>query len=300
MKLRRTIHCAVVLCVALNVFPLVAGTGDPSYRALVEKWRQDYEINLKSDNGWLTVSGLFWLHEGENRFGADPLNDIVLPGGSVPAEAGYFTFRGGKTIVHANQNANITLNGKPVQSAELRPDLPSDRVRLGDLTLYVHSSGRRFAVRVKDKNSKIRKDFTGLVWFPIDESYRITARYVSYEPPKQIDVQNILGDFDKVSIVGYVVFSLRGQEYRLDAEQDEPGTLSFVFRDLTSSKETYPAARFLDTTAPANGSVILDFNKAYNPPCAYNPYTTCPLPTPENRLRVDIPAGEKMYKHDHD
>ena len=300
MKLPRTIYFAAALCFAFGVLTLAAGAGDPTYRASVEKWRQDYEANLKSDSGWLTVAGLFWLHEGENRFGSDPLNDIVLAGASMPGEAGYFAFRGGKTVVHASRNANITLNGKPILTAELHPDLSSDRILLGDLTLSVHASGQRYAIRVRDKNSRLRKEFTGLHWFPIDESYRITARYVPYNPPKQVEMQNILGDFDKVPLVGYVVFSLHGKEYRLEAEQDEQKTLSFVFRDLTSGKETYPAARFLDTSVPENGAVTLDFNEAYNPPCAYNPYTTCPLPTPGNRLHVEIPAGEQNYNHDHD
>jgi uncharacterized protein (DUF1684 family) len=300
MKIFRIILCAIVLCGSLRALSLGAGADDSSYRQSVEKWRQDYENNLRSDDGWLTVSGLFWLHEGENRFGADPLNDIVLPGASVPREAGSFSFHNGKTVLHANQNATMTLNGKPVQTAELRADSSSDRVHLGDLTLYVHASGERYAIRVKDRNSKFRKGFTGLHWFPVDESYRLSARFIAYSPAKQVAIQNVLGDFDKVSIVGYVVFSLQGNEYRLDAEQDEPNSLFFVFRDLSSGKETYPAARFLDTDVPSNGSVTLDFNKAYNPPCAYNPYTTCPLPTPGNRLRVAIRAGEQNYNHEHE
>jgi uncharacterized protein len=248
---------------------------------------------------WLTVAGLFWLHEGENRFGADPLNDIVLAPGAAPAEAGSFLFHNRKIIVQVRPGVPVTLNGKPMQSAELHPDSPSDQLQLGDLTLYVHASGERFAIRLRDKNSKLRKEFTGLHWFPIDESYRVKARYVPYTPPKQVEIQNVLGDFDKGAILGYAAFSLRGQEYRLEATEDEPGKLFFVFRDLTSGKETYPAARFLDTDLPQNGSVVLDFNEAYNPPCAYNPYTTCPLPTPQNRLRVEIRAGEKTYAREH-
>ena len=298
MKLRGTVRGAVMLCAVLGAFSWLARAGELTYRASIEKWRQDYEASLKSDDGWLTVSGLFWLHEGENRFGTDPLNDIVLPATSGPPDAGYFVLHSGKTVVHVNRGAKITLNGKPIESAELHPDSPTDRLHLGDLTLYVHASGQRYSIRVKDKKSKIRKDFTGLHWFPIDEAYRVVARFVPYDPPKQVDIQNILGDFDKVPIVGAAVFTLHGQEYRLDAEEDEPGTLSFVFRDLTSGKETYAAARFLDTDAPHNGAVTLDFNEAYNPPCAYNPYTTCPLPTPGNRLRVAIPAGEKAYKNE--
>ncbi len=280
----------------------VAGADSATYRQSVEKWRHDYEAQLTSDNGWLTVSGLFWLHEGENRFGSDPLNDIVLPG-SAPAQAGAFEFHAGKTTVHIHPGVTATINGKPIESAELRADNPQERLVVGDLTLYVHASGERYAVRLKDKHSPLLKSFTGLQWFPIDESYAITAHFVPYDSPKQFDSQNVLGDPIKLDIVGYVLFSLHGQEYRLEAEGNPDGTLSIVLRDLTSGKETYPASRFLDTDVPKDGpagkTVKLDFNKAYNPPCAYNPYTTCPIPLPANRLRVEILAGEKLYKHTH-
>lgn len=296
MKLQWIIRGLAAIGLALGAVLLFGAPDDPAYRASVERWRQNYEASLKSDDGWLTVSGLFWLHEGDNRFGSDALNDMVLPAGA-PAQAGSFVFHNGKTVVHANPGVKFTLNGKPVESAELLPDLPSERLHLGDLTLFVHASGERFGIRLKDKNSKLRKEFTGLHWFPVDEQYRMTARFVAYDPPKQAEIQNILGDFDKMPIVGYAAFTLNGKEYHLEAVPDAPGTVEFVFRDLTSGKETYPAARFLDTDVPKNGTVLLDFNKAYNPPCAYNPYTTCPIPTPQNRLRVAVQAGEKMYNH---
>ena len=272
-----------------------AAAGDSAYQQSVEKWRQAYEARLKSDTGWLTVSGLFWLHEGENRFGSDPLNDIVLPAEAIPAVAGSFEFHAGKTIVHVNPGLPLLLKGKPADGAQLQADT-DDVLTIGDLTLFVHASGERYGIRVKDKNSKIRKEFTGTKWYPIDEAYHVVGRYVPYNSPKAAEVPNVLGDTEKVSFAGYVTFSLRGQEYRLDAEKIESGGLFIVFRDLTSSKETYPAARFLDTDAPKDGSVLLDFNQARNPPCAYNPYTTCPRPSPGNRLRVEIPAGEKIYK----
>ncbi len=159
----------------------------------------------------------------------------------------------------------------------------------------MHASGDRYAVRLKDKNSALRRNFAGLRWYPVDESYRVTGRFVPYDKPKTVEVQNIMGDTGQMTVPGYVAFTLHGQEVRLEPEAD--GTdLSFVFRDLTSGKETYGAARFLDTTLLPNSQVILDFNEAYNPPCAYNPYTTCPLPLPQNRLRVRIEAGEKKYR----
>jgi uncharacterized protein len=274
-----------------------------SYRQSVETWRKNHEAKLTSDAGWLTVSGIFWLHEGENRFGSDPLNDIVLPS-SVPPVAGVFDFHSGKTTARLEKGVQGTIGGKPVESAELRPDQKADYLVLGDLTLYVHATGARFAIRLRDKKSKVRKNFTGLKWFPVDESYRVTARYFPYDQPKEFDSQNILGDPIKVKALGYMLFTLHGQELRLEAEAADEGPGFFiVFRDLTSGKSTYPASRFLDPDAPKDGpdgkTVELDFNKARNPPCAYNPYTTCPVPVPTNRLRVEVPAGEKLYSREH-
>jgi uncharacterized protein (DUF1684 family) len=305
--LRAAVALEFVFSLALAAQPRIAARADEAsaYRASVEKWRQEYEADLTSDHGWLTISGLFWLHEGENRFGSDPTNDIVLPE-SAPAEAGYFEFHAGKTIAHIQPSVAATLNGKPVETAELLPDSslghtrPSDvRLSLGGLTLWVHASGDRYAIRLRDPNIALRRDFHGLTWFPIDESYRVVARFVAYDQPKQVPIQNLAGDSLALSISGYAVFMLRGQEFRLEGQTDSDGSLSFVIRDLTSGKETYAAARFLDTDAPKDGAVVLDFNEAYNPPCAYNPYTTCPLPPPGNRLRTRIEAGEKAYRRDH-
>jgi len=296
-----TLTAVLALSLAVAARARLAAGGDDAaaYRASVEKWRQDYEADLRSDHGWLTISGLFWLHEGENKFGSDPLNDVVLPEASSPPDAGSFDLHDRKVIAHIKPGVPVTMNGKPVETVELQHDLPTDRLVIGGVTLWVHASGGRLTIRVQDKNSALRREFTGLHWFPIDESYRVVARYVQYEKPKDVPIQNLAGDSLALPISGYVVFTLRGEEYRLEAESDEKGELSFVFRDLTSGKETYAASRFLDTDAPKDGMVILDFNEAYNPPCAYNPNTTCPLPPPENRLRVRIEAGEKMYRRGH-
>jgi hypothetical protein len=264
------------------------------YRASVEKWRQEYQADLTSDHGWLTVSGLFWLHDGANTFGSNPLDDMVLPA-PVPAEAGTFEFHNGKTIVQLKPGVTAMMHGAKVTTAEMRPDT-DDQLVMGDLTMYVHASGERYAIRLKDKNSKLRKDFTGLHWFPVNEAYRVDGRFVPYDKPKTVMIENVMGDVGPEEFRGYVEFTLNGKKLRLEPEQDG-ADLEFVFRDLTSGHETYGAARFLDTTLGKDGHVVLDFNEAYNPPCAYNPYTTCPLPQPENRLPVRIEAGEKSYHH---
>jgi uncharacterized protein (DUF1684 family) len=298
----RPIRMVVAFLVVAGVYAVATGASDDAaaYKASVEKWRADRETRLKADDGWLAVAGLFWLHDGENKFGSDPLNDIVLPGRSSPADAGTFEFHGGKATVHVKVGVPVMVQGKRVTTAVLRADSDPafdekvDQITLGDLTMYVHSSGQRSAVRLIDKNSKLRKDFTGLKWFPIDPTYRVEAKYVAYDKPKTVQVQNMMGDITPTQIPGYVVFQLHGQDLRLDTEIDQ-GEISITFRDLTSGKQTYGAARFLVADAPKDGKATLDFNEAYNPPCAYNPYTTCPLPTPENRMRVRIAAGEMTY-----
>ena len=213
---------------------------------------------------------------------------------SAPAEAGAFEFHSGKTIAHIRTGVTATQNGKPVQTVELRPDAPGDQIAIGDLKLMVHRSGDRYAVRLKDLHSALRKGFAGTRWFPIDSAYRVVAKWVPYDKPRIVQIQNILGDTGSIQIPGYASFTLHGQPIRLLAEV-EGNDFEAIFRDATSGHETYGAARFLDSEAPKNGTVVLDFNEAYNPPCAYNPYTTCPLPLPENRLKVPIQAGEKKY-----
>ena len=277
--------------------PAPAMPADP-YRAEIAKFQQDREAALKTDVGWLTIAGLWFLTQPETTFGSDPLNDIVLPG-AAPSRAGTFGLRDGKVSVKAASGVSFELNGKTITEAELKPDGqgPPDRVTLGDLQFWVHNSGERLSIRVRDKNNPLRTEFAGTSWFPIDPAYRVEATYTPYAQPKIVEVPNILGDIDKLPIPGIATFTIKGQEHKLEpvAEAGDP-QFWFIFRDLTSQKETYPAARFLYAPAPVNGRMILDFNRAQNPPCAYNPFTTCPLPTEQNRLRMRIEAGEMRYK----
>ena len=270
---------------------------DP-YQAELTKFRQDRENTLKGDTGWLTIGGLWFLTQPQTTFGSDPLSDIVFPA-SAPAKAGTFELRNGKVHVRAAEGVTFVLDGKPFTSGELKPDVPGppDRLSLGEhLQFWVHTSGDRLSIRLRDQNNPLRKEFVGLSWFPINPAYRIDASFTPYDKPKTVDVPTILGDIDKATIPGIVSFVLNGQEYKLEpfAEPGDP-QFWFVFRDLTSQKETYPAARFLYAPAPVNGKMVLDFNRTVNPPCAYNPYSTCPLPSEQNRLRTRIEAGEMRY-----
>jgi uncharacterized protein (DUF1684 family) len=268
---------AIVLLVGL---PLLAAV---SYQSEIAEWRQKREASLRRDGGWLTVTGLFWLHDGCNSFGTAKNSDIALPAGS--AAAGVFELHNGKVSVDMAGSRKV-----------LRPD-SDDVVNVGRLRLYVIQRSDRYGIRMKDPESSFLHDFHGIEAFPASEEYRVTAKFVADE--RKIPITNIVGQTEPEDSPGYVVFQLRGHEYRLRPVLDDPGSKSlfFIFRDLTSQKETYGAGRFLDTDAPQDGKVVLDFNKAYNPPCAFTPYATCPLPPKENRLAVRIEAGEKKYGH---
>ena len=180
--------------------------------------------------------------------------------------------------------------------------LPADRVTLGSVSFFLMRSGDRIAVRLRDQNSPLRTRVTGPKWFGANDAFRVSARFEPYPSPKRVRVPNLPGDLDPFDATGLVAFTLNGMTYRLEVYDvgagDEP--LFIVFKDLTSGRETYPAARFLNAARPnAKRETVLDFNKAYNPPCAYNPYTTCPLPTAQNQLKVRIEAGELDYHKQH-
>jgi uncharacterized protein (DUF1684 family) len=283
--------------VAVLVAPVAA---DEAYRAEVQEWRAAREARLKADGGWLTLAGLFWLKEGPNWFGTDPSSEIVLPEGSGPARAGVFSFEDGQTTLRLAQDVAGQIDGQPVNGRwSMKPDSAGapDELELGSLTLYVIERGGRFGIRLKDKNSPVRERFEGLRWYPIDEGYRIEARWVSYPAPRPLKVPNVLGETAIMPSPGHAEFELDGQVVRLDGVLQGPQSLQlfFILRDQTSGNETYGAGRFLYADLPKQGRVVLDFNKAYNPPCAFTPYATCPLPPKQNWLPVAVKAGEMAY-----
>jgi uncharacterized protein (DUF1684 family) len=265
----------------LFAFALVALAADPNYSRDVEQYRAQREASLKQDDGWLTVVGLFRLKEGENRVGSGERDDIALPA-SAPAHAGKITFSKGQAIYYAE--------GRP--GTVLRQNL--DVITVGQVKFFVIKRGVEYFVRVRDSDSRIRREFTGLKWFPIDPSWKIAAKFTPYDKPRTILFDSQNGVKQPMQSPGYVTFTREGKEYRLEPVQEGP-ELFFIFRDATSNKSTYGAARFLYAAPATNGSVILDFNKAINPPCAFTAYATCPLPPPQNRLALAVTAGEKKY-----
>jgi uncharacterized protein (DUF1684 family) len=288
---------AVVVAAAVAV--------DATYVKEIETWRRERLQRLTADGGWLTVAGLFWLKPGANRFGADAGNDIVLPAHSAPAQAGTFVLDGGRVRVELRPSAAATLAGKPVTAAPLRSDADGaapDVLSLGALTMQIIDRGGRLGVRLKDMKSPARASFKGLHYFPIDRRYRVVAKFVPHPKPVTLNVPNVLGMIETMPSPGYVSFTIEGvpaaQPLRLDAvlEPGEP-RLFFIFRDRTAGKTTYGAGRFLYADPPVDGKVVLDFNRAYSPPCAFTAHATCPLPPENNRLAVGIEAGEMFGGH---
>ena len=272
---------------------------DPAYQQSFDKWKAELVEDLKQE--WLPLAGLFWLKPGENSFGSDAKNAIVFPKG--PAHAGTFVLRGKTVTAHFAPGAKVTIAGKPATTAELQPDTADDPtiVELGNLRLHVIVRGERVGIRLKDLDSDAARQFQAPQFFPLDLSYRVTAAWLPSDGKQTVDVPNVLGDVSPTPIAGAAVFKINGQELRLtDLGGDAAKGLFFVFSDSTSKTNTYPGGRFLKTDPVTNGTVVVDFNRAYNPPCAVTPYATCPLAPKENKLSVAIQAGEEYdHKHGH-
>lgn len=272
---------------------------DPSYTREIAKWRNERLEEINGENGWNTLVGLFWLNEGTNRFGSQPSNDIVLPRNRAPKFAGSLLLDKGAVRLTANLEAGITNEGNRVSDLTLKSDADGwpTALKLGSLTMFVIKRGDRFGLRVKDKLHPARANFHGLSYFPIDLNWKIEAKLEAYVPPKVIPIVNVLSMVDNMTSPGALVFEVAGKEYRLDPVLEKGSKQLFViFADLTSGKQTYGAGRYLYVDPPgADGKVIVDFNKAYNPPCAFTKFATCPLPPRQNRLMMRVEAGELKY-----
>jgi len=265
---------------------------DLAYQQSFDKWKAELVDDLKQN--WLPLAGLFWLKPGENTFGSESGNAIVFPKG--PAHAGVFVLQGDEVIVKLPPEAHAIIDGKPVTTAPLQPDTSGKRtvVELGSLRFHVIKRGQRIGIRLKDLDSEAVKNYRGPVFFPLNLNYRVTATWVPSGGKTTVDLPNVLGDVIPTPAAGVAVFKINDQELRLtDLGGDPAKRLFFVFSDVTTKTDTYPGGRFLDAGPVVNDTVVLDFNRAYNPPCAVTPYATCPLAPKENRLSVAIPVGEK-------
>jgi uncharacterized protein (DUF1684 family) len=269
------------------------------HRADWEQWRTRRIESLRREDGWLSLIGLVWLQEGENSVGSDPVSRIVLPASKTPARIGSILLDKGSVSVRAEPGSGLTADGKPVTSMPLATDAGGGSatvLKRGSISFYVIARGSKLGVRVKDSDAETRRDFRGIETFPYDERYRVEARFEPYVPARDIAVPNVLGTVEKEPSPGALVFELDGKTYRLDPVLETGETDLFViFGDQTSGHETYGGGRFLYAKSAVGGKTILDFNRAYNPPCVFTPYATCPLPPKQNKLPIRIEAGEKTY-----
>jgi uncharacterized protein len=271
---------------------------DPvAYQDEITVWHQQRIENLKSETGWLNLAGLFWLQEGINTFGSDPANALVFPENKIAARAGFFLVKNGVVRVNVNPEVEIFANDQRVRELGIfHPDSARNpTLTHGSLQWFVIKRDNQLGIRVRDLESPEVESFTGIDRYPVDPAWRVQAQLKVPASPKQIDITNVLGQTTPQHSPGTLVFELFGKAYQLDALQ-EGSELFIIFGDSTNATETYPAGRYLYATLPeAEGWTILDFNKAYNPPCAFTPYATCPLPPAQNVLPLAIRAGEKNY-----
>jgi len=263
--------------------------------AAVLEWRAKHEADYRRD--WVSIAGLHVLKPGNNSAGSAATNDIVLPA-STPPTLGRFAINGERVRFEPAPEVHILLRDQPVTTAmDLRDDAgrDADELVVGNVRLVVHVSGDSRAIRVRDPNGPLARGFLGFTWFPIDAPYRVLGRFIRDPMPQRLKVLNTYGDEDEYNTEGTVEFQLLGQTLRLRPFTTRPRRFYFVFRDASSGQETYETARFLYSDLQDDGTTVLDFNMAYNPPCAFNPHTTCPIPLRENRLPVKVLAGEKAY-----
>ncbi len=279
----------------------------------IRAWRETRVGNLRKPDGWLSLVGLHWLGDGEQTLGRAADRAIVLATG--PEQLGVLTPKDGKVALRLDpgvQNARVqTYQGDTWIDAVAGDDgylLQADssdspgRILVGDdINIALIQRGDKLALRVKDANAKTRSEFTGIDYFDIDPSWRIDATWTMHEKPQTFEIQTVLGTVEEMSNPGFATFTRDGKEYRLYPVNEEGSTdLFFIFADRTSGRETYGPGRFFYASPSADGrQIVLDFNKAYNPPCAFTEYSTCPLPPPENRLDLAVTAGEKKYAAAH-
>jgi uncharacterized protein (DUF1684 family) len=278
---------------------LKAQNSNESYINEINAWHQTRENNLKKETGWLTVSGLFWLEEGENTFGSSKENKLVFPAGKAAERFGSFTLLNDEVRLTILPNIEVKRNDTLFSSGVIfNQELVEQSVILSykNLRWFIIKRGNRFGVRLRDLESDARKNFTHIERFPIDEKWKINATFIAPFSKKTIPIHDVIGNTTETTFGGTLKFELEGKTYALDATLEGEDDLFIVFGDYTNGVKTYGAGRFLYAKKPKDGEkVILDFNKAYNPPCAFTDFATCPLPPDQNKLPFEVLAGELKY-----
>jgi hypothetical protein len=263
------------------------------YENSILKWRQEVDNNLRRENGWLALAGLFWLRKGTNVIGSGPESDIRLPRRAL-SRLGTFEFDGNNVTLNVEADVLVEVNGVATTSALLdadQEDVPSF-INFNDMRMVVVRRSKGIGIRVWDNGREERLTFAPREWYPVKEEFRVPAIYTRYETPRVVKMPDILGAILDEPMQGYVSFQLNGKTHELIVEELPDRRLFVQFMDLTNGNPTYPSGRYHYTDAHDNGRVFIDFNKAYSPPCAFTEFATCTFPPQENRLDVAIEAGE--------
>ena|SRR5436190_14760387 len=282
------------LPVLLAAVPAIAA--DSVYVKSVEDWRATADKGLRRDNGWLTLAGRFVMKPGANTFGTGEKNDIVFPKDLGPEQMGTIDVQPGKVTVKLAPGFTMEKDGMPFTERVMGTGLEKrDWVSSGRVAFHVIERDGTYILRLADNESQVRKNFQGRVWFPVNEGYKVKAKFVAYNPPHKIAIVNILDEVSDEPAPGYVEFKLKGKTYKLDVVGDDDDGLFIILKDETAGKTTYGSGRFLyvEKKPAPNATFDLDLNRTYNPPCAFSEFTTCPLPPKQNILKTKIEAGEK-------
>lgn len=280
--------------IALVVFFLTSLTpNENAYEEQIRQWHQKRIESLKAESGWLNLAGLFWLKEGKNTFGGAEENDILFPSERSRPFLGEITLNNDHITLKARSDAGIFQGDKPVTELDIFPDEKPVTLRHGSLRWFVIKRGEKYAIRLRDLESEYLKGFSGIERYPVQEKWRVKAQFVPTKG-RTVSITDITGRTDDQVSPGKLVFAVDGKEYSLDAV-GKPENLFIIFADQTNKHETYGSGRFLYSSVEADGAAWLDFNKAINPPCAFSPYATCPLPPKQNKLALAVSAGEKRY-----
>jgi uncharacterized protein len=268
-----------------------------TYHQAINEWRAERNQTIRQENGWLALAGLYWLKLGKNQLGSDVKCEIQLPE-RIPASIGYLEYNGKSVSLRAGTGQKINVNDKPVEFAVLEPDIADNPsfITLDDVRLVVIQRGNKIGVRMWDNQRDERRSFPARTWFSIDENFRIPAIYTAYDHPKKAYFPDLTGEKSEFPVEGYLSFQFNGNRCKLDINKEDDGTFFIRFWDPTSKDETYPTGRYL-VADEMDGKIFIDFNKAYNPPCAFTNFATCVFAPEQNHLDFRVNAGEKYTKH---
>lgn len=270
------------------------------YHQAITAWRRERDETIRQKNGWLSLAGLYWLKLGRNQIGSDPACEIQLPE-RAPANVGYFDYNGRSVSLRVDPGKKVKVNDKPTDFAILQPDITENPsyVTLQEIQLVVIQRGNRMGVRMWDNQREERRSFPARTWYPVNEAFRLPATFTPYDRPKTAFFPDLTGEKAEFPVEGFISFSFDGKSHQLDINREDDGTLFVRFRDATSEDETYPTGRYLIADVEPDGNIILDFNKAYNPPCAFTDFATCVFAPEQNHLDFRVTAGETYPNRNH-